>query len=229
MEDTGIDLPAGSGLQPVRARQEQDAVVSLAPVLETAPHVVFRRARLEPHEGKRKRIFNLVVLRRKVIRLGLAFLPDELCERVALVEVMGNRAHVVEELAEEVPSAFALHRRRAEQQIAAFVDKRLEQHTPAVLHPHVAEPFVVGSARSIRRARRRREPPFVDAAPMRAERVEIVGMQPEPPAGNHEGARHPARFEPENAGTRVDCVLCACASGSSLGRHRALVSRSEPV
>ena len=34
-------------------------------------------------------------------------------------------------------------------------------------------------------------------------------MQPEPPAGNHERARNPARFEPENAGARVDRVLRA--------------------
>ena len=209
--------------------EKQDAVVALAPVFEAASHVGFRRARLEPHERERKRVFNLIVLRREVIRLGLAFLPDELRERIALVQMMRNRSHVVEKLAEQIPSALALHRRRAEQQIAAFVDERLEQHARAVLRPHVAQPFVVRGPRAVRRVCRRREPALVDAAAVRAERVEIVGMQPKPPARNHERARHPARFEPENAGACVDCVLCAGACGRDLGRHVALVSRFEPV
>src|SRR5687768_17182494 len=115
MQNAGINLPAGPRLQTIRARKEEDAVVSLAPVLETAPYVLFRRARLETHERKRKRVFNLVVLRRKVVRLGLTFLPDELRERIALMHVMRDRSQVVEELAEQIPPALALHRRGSEE------------------------------------------------------------------------------------------------------------------
>ena len=41
---------------------------------------------------------------------------------------------------------------------------------------------------------------------MRAERVEIVGMQPQPPAGVHERARHPGGLEPKQPAARTDGV-----------------------
>ena len=166
VKNSGIDLPAGTWLEPVRAREKQDAVVSLAPVFEAAPHVGLRRTGLEAHERERKRIFNLVVLRRKVIRFGLALLSDQSREGVVLMEMMGNRPHVVEELAEQVPSAFALHRRVAEQQIAGFVDERLQEDAPAVCRPDVTQALVIGSAGAVRCMRRRREPTLVDAAPV---------------------------------------------------------------
>ena len=195
VENAGIDLPAGSGLEAIRARQKEDAVVPLAPVLEAAPHLVSCRARLEPHERERKGVFDLVVLRREVVRLGLALLIDELRKRITLVQVMGNRSHVVEELAEQVPSTFVLHGRRPEQEIAALVDERLEQHAGAVFRPHVAQSFVVRCPGTVRGVRRRGEPALVDAAAVCPEGVQIVGMQPEPPAGDHERARDPARLE----------------------------------
>ena len=55
-----------------------------------------------------KVVFDLVVLRRKVIRLGFALAADQLRLRVGLMHVMRNRPHVVEELAEHVPAALAI-------------------------------------------------------------------------------------------------------------------------
>ena len=42
---------------------------------------------------------------------------------------------------------------------------------------------------------------------MRAERVEVVGMEPEPPARVHEGARDPGRLEAEQAVSDAEGVL----------------------
>jgi hypothetical protein len=111
--------------------------------------------------------------------------------------------------------------RRPEQEIAALVDERLEQHAGAVLRPHVAQSFVVRCPGTVRCVRRRREPALVDAAAVRPERVQIVGMQPEPPAGDHERARDPARLEPQNAGAGVNCVPGRAPWRRCLGRHHA--------
>ena len=63
---------------------------------------------LEAHERVREVVVDLVVLRRKVVGLGLAAAADPLGVLVALVHVMRNRPQVVEELAEQVPAALAL-------------------------------------------------------------------------------------------------------------------------
>jgi hypothetical protein len=44
-----------------------------------------------------------------------------------------------------------------------------------------------------------------------AERVQVVGMQLEPAAGDHEGARNPARLQPQDAIARADEVFYVLA------------------
>ena len=224
MKDARIDLPPRARLEPEGAREIQNAVITLVPVCETPPHVVFGGARLESHEGVGKVIVDLVVLRRKVIRFGLALLPDQRREVVALVHVMRNRAEIVEELAQQIPAAFALHHRRANQEISGFVDKRFQQNAFAIAGAHVAQPLVFGRSRAIRCVCRRREPPFVDAAAVPAERVEIVRVQLEAAAGNHEGTWHPAGFQPENAGACIDGVLAFGSIRHRIGGHGGLDS-----
>ena len=97
-----------------------------APVLEAAPDVVLRRAGLETHERVGKVVVELVVLRRKVVGLRLALPSNELRVRVALMHVMRNRTHVVEELTEDVPPSLLLHDLGAEQQVTGNVDGRLQ-------------------------------------------------------------------------------------------------------
>jgi len=87
----------------------QDAVIALVPALQAATHVLARGAGVEPHERVREIIVLEVVLRRKVIGFGLALLAHARGEFVALVQVMGNRAQVVEKLTEQVPPAVLLH------------------------------------------------------------------------------------------------------------------------
>ena len=90
-------------------------------------HILFRSAGFETHERVRKIVIDLVVLRRKVVSLGLALLPDLRRELIALMQVMRNRAHVVEKLAEEIPSAFALHHVRPQQKVSGGLNRVLQQ------------------------------------------------------------------------------------------------------
>src|SRR2546425_12641379 len=109
MQDAWIDLPAGAGTQAKRARQIQDAVVAARPLLEAAWHVRFGRTGLEAHERVRKVIERLVDLRREIVRLRFAAASDASGLLLALVHVMRDRAEVVEELAEQIPSALTRH------------------------------------------------------------------------------------------------------------------------
>jgi hypothetical protein len=102
-----------AGLEPVRAREVDDAVVALVPVRQAPPDVIFGRARFEAHERVRKIVHDLVVLRREVIRFRLALLSDERGELVVLMHVVRNGAEVVEELAQQVPAPLLLHDGRA--------------------------------------------------------------------------------------------------------------------
>ena len=89
----------------------------------------------------------------------------------------------------------------AEQQIAGAIDGVAQEEARAVRLPDVAQPLVRRCAGTVVGVRRGREPPFVDAAAIAAERVEIVGMELETAAGDHERARHPARLEAQDAGS----------------------------
>jgi hypothetical protein len=115
------------------------------------------------------------------------------------VHVVRDRAHVVEELAEQVPALLALHHRRSDQEIAGRVDGILQQKPRAVFEPHVTQALVGGGAGTVVGIGRRREPALVDAAAVAAKRVEIARVQLQPLAGDHERARHPARLEPQQA------------------------------
>ena len=105
VQNAGVDLPPAAGLQLVRARVVEDAVVALVPALQAAAHVVARGAGVEAHEGVGKIVVLEVVLRREIVGLGLALLADARGELVVLVHVVRNRAEIVEELAEQVPAA----------------------------------------------------------------------------------------------------------------------------
>ena len=101
---------------------KQDSVVALVPVLETSPHVVLGGAGLEAHEGVWEIIFGQIVLRREVVSFRLAALAHQLSLSVALVHVMRDGPHVVEEFAEQIPAALAFHHLGAQQQIARMFD-----------------------------------------------------------------------------------------------------------
>src|SRR5205807_5223410 len=97
VEDARADEPAGAGLEAIRLREIKDAVVALVPILKTLPHLRLRRAGFEAEESVRKIVAHVVVLRRKVVTLRLAFLADQLRLFLALVHMMRDRPHVVEE------------------------------------------------------------------------------------------------------------------------------------
>ena len=201
VQNPRVDLPAGPRLEPEGLGEKRDAVVAAAPALEARAHLRLRRARREPHERVREIVVSLVVLRRKVVGLRLAAPADQLRLCLALVHVVRDRAHVVEELAEQVPALLALHDGRPEQRIAGLVHRVLEEEAASVVEPYVAQAFVWWRAGSVVRVGRRREPPLVDAAAMRPARVEVVRMELQPSARDHEGAGHPAGLETENSPT----------------------------
>ena len=126
---------------------------------------------------------------------------------VALVHVMRNRPQVVEELAEQVPALVARHHGGPEQQVAGRVDGVLQQQPSPVAQPHIAQPFVGRRAGAVVGVGRRREPPFVDAAAMPAERIEVVRVQLEAASGQHERAWDPGRLEAKDARAGGDSVL----------------------
>jgi hypothetical protein len=117
-----------------------------------------------------------------------------------------NRAHVVEELAEQIPALVARHRLCAEQQVAGLFDRRFQQEARAGV-PDVTEAFIRGRARAVVRVRGGGEPALVDAAAVGAECIQIVRMQPEAASRVHERSRHPAGFEAENTVPFVEGVL----------------------
>src|SRR6266852_4351192 len=99
-------------------------------------------AGLEPHEGVWEIVFGEVVLRRKIIGLGLATLSYQTGECIVLMKMMRDGPHVVEEFAKQIPAALARHDVGAQQKIAGYVDRSLEQESIGTCGAHVAQSFV---------------------------------------------------------------------------------------
>ena len=115
VEDAGTDEPAGAGLQAIGLREVEDAVVALVPILEALADLRLGGAGFEAHEGVGEIVADVVVLRREVVRLGLALLADQLRLCRALVHVVRNRPHVVEELRVDRPLLVFLPDRLADE------------------------------------------------------------------------------------------------------------------
>ena len=197
VQDAGINQPTRARLQPIRLRQVQDPVVTLVPIFQALPHLRLRGARLKSHERVREVVPHVVVLRREVIRLRLAFLSHQLRLLGRLMHVVRNRTHVVEELRVHRPPPVLLPDRLADQRRTAVFD-RLAQREPLATHHHIRQAFVRHTA-LVRRLRRRRKPTLVDAATVRSVSVGVVRMQLQAQAGLQEGTRHPRRRQPQQA------------------------------
>jgi hypothetical protein len=156
---------------------KENSVVAFVPILETAPHVILSGAGFEPHERIGKIVFRQVVLWRKVIGLGLPALANQLGDLIALVHVMRDGAQVVEELAQQIPTALTLYHFGAEQEIAGILHSSLEKESLTAVQPDVTQALVLQRLRPIGCFGRRRKPAFINPSAMRSECVEIIGME----------------------------------------------------
>src|SRR5262249_12922217 len=149
MKDSGIDLPARAGLQAVCAGMIENAVVAFVPDFQASNHIIFCRARLESKKRVWEIVLNYVVLPGKVVRLRLAFLADLPGELLTLMHVMRDRSEIVEEFAENVPSAFARHYIGPEQIVSCYVHRVFQQEFFAIVEMHVTQAFIVSGERSV--------------------------------------------------------------------------------
>jgi len=126
-------------------------------------------------------VANVVLLRREVVALGLAFLPDQFRLLVGLVHVMGNRPHVVEELRIDRPATVLLPDVFPHNRSPTVLD-RLAQGEAFLAHHAVAQ-SLVGNAPLVGGLGCRPEPAFVDPAAVGAIGVRIVRVQFDPQSG----------------------------------------------
>ena len=77
VQDTGVDEPAGSGLQLVGLGEFEDPVVALVPVGDAVVDLLPGGAGFESHEGVGEVVAHVVVLGREVVALGFALLADQ--------------------------------------------------------------------------------------------------------------------------------------------------------
>src|ERR1700736_5680324 len=98
------------------------------------------------------------------------------------MHVMPDRAHVVEEFAQQVPSALALDHIRAQQKIARRLHSLLEKKPFPSVEPHITQPLIWQGLGTIGSFRRRAKPALIDAAAVSSECVQIIGMQLQPSA-----------------------------------------------
>ena len=209
VENARVDEPAGADLEAVGFGEIEDAVVALVPVADALFDLLLGGAGLEAHEGVGEVVADGVVLGREVVGLGFAFLADELRLGGALVHVVRDRPHVIEEFRVDGPFAVFFPDGFADDGRAAIFDG-LGEGEALVADDGVAEALVVGAA-LVGGDGGGGEPAFVDAAAVQAVGVGVIGVEFDAEAGLEEGARHPGGGEAEET-----------AGGGELGLNEAL-------
>src|ERR1051326_213459 len=198
MQDSRVDLPAGSGLELVRFGMVQNAVVAFIPALQAAAHIVARGAGFKAHERVGKIVFLEVVLRREVVGLRFRVAIDAAGIGFALMHVMRYGPKVVEELTEQVPAAALLHHVGAKEVVAGGFDRFFKKDTLAI-EIDVAETFVCGGERTVVGARGGGEPALIDASTMGSTGVEVAGVEFEAASRHEEGSGDPAGGKSDDA------------------------------
>ena len=105
VEDAGRDEPPSAWFQAIGSRKIEDPVVTFVPVFDASPDLLSGGSGFQAHERVGEVVADVVVLWREVVRLGFPFLSHELGLFGALVHVVRNGAHVVEELRVHGPLA----------------------------------------------------------------------------------------------------------------------------
>ena len=121
------------------------------------------------------------------------------------MHVVGDGAHVVEKLRVDRPPLVLAEDFRADELIAMFGDRILEQKL-LPFEQAEAEPFVP-HASFVGRFGRAREPAFVDPPSVGSECVKIIGMKFDAAARMQEAARHPSRGQAEQAFAGIESLL----------------------
>ena len=165
-------------------------VVALIPVFQALANVRLGRTRLQPHERVGEVVVAIVVLRAKVVALGLAFLPDEGRILGRLMEVVRDRAHVVKELGIDGPPLVLVPQRRSDDSTGSLGDRILQQELLAVMDDE-ALPFMPDAV-LVRGVGRAAEPAFVNSATMRPVRIPVAGSELDPLARVEENSAAPS-------------------------------------
>jgi len=172
----------------------------LSPLFQSAMHLrtwALVVPGFEAEEGVGEVVADVVVLRREIVGLGLAFLADELGLLGALVHVQGDGAHVIEELRIDRPLAILLPDGLADDGGAAL-GNGLAQGEALVAGDAIAQAFV-GDAAFVGGLGGGGEPAFVNAAAVGAVGVGVVGVELDAQAGLEERAGHPGGREAQQA------------------------------
>ena len=193
VQDAGIDEPAGAGLQLVGLGKLADLVVALVPVRDAVVDLLASGAGLEAHEGVGEVVADVVVLWREVVGLGFAFLTDEGSLLAALVHVVGDGAHVVEELGVDRPFTVFVPDVGTDDGGTAGVDGVAEGEA-FFADDDVGETLVFGAA-FVGGDGGGAEPALVDATAAEAIGVGVVGVEFDAQAGLEKGAGNPGGGE----------------------------------
>jgi hypothetical protein len=120
---------------------------------------------------------------------------------------MRDWAKVVEELAEQVPAAFALHNIRTEQKVPGDPNRIFQQKFASPGGMYIAQAFIRRGVWAIGGLCSRGKPSFVNAAAMRTKGVQVIRMKLQPAPRNHERTGNPARFQMQNTRAGMNSFL----------------------
>src|ERR1700722_19017994 len=115
MKDAWRNQPASAWLKPVGLRIVENTVVAFVPPGKTPTDVFFCRAWLKTKVSVRKIARSCIQLGREVVTFWLAFPSYQLRLLLTLVEVMGDWAKIVEELAVNRPALVGVPQRAPDQ------------------------------------------------------------------------------------------------------------------
>ena len=197
MERARGNPPPRAGFQAVRFGIVEDAVVPLVPAFETAADVFAGGSGLKAVKRMRKIVAKGVQLRREIVAFRFPLPPDQGGLFEALVQVVRDGPHVVEELAVDRPAPVLVPDCITDDRPA---ERRhgVAQRKPPPLVDNIAQPFILGGPFIVRGCGGS-EPPLVDSASMLPQGIEVIRVKFQSLARLQEGPWHPRRSQPQQS------------------------------
>ena len=131
-------------------------------------------------------------------------------DAMAQMQVVEQRNLVVEKLRIHRPAPVSAHQLVPDQIPAEYIDRLPQRELSAnvpISRKHIAHAFIGRGQRPVHGRDDRREPAFLDRAPFGAQRIIVIGVQPEAKSRTAEPAGHKNRHKAENTLTLFECLF----------------------
>src|SRR5690606_22121198 len=186
-------------------------VVTLRKVDQAFADLILSGARSYTEKGVGEITTVVVDLRWEIIRFRLAFLTDFGGVLIVVVNMMGQRSHVIKKLGIHRPTFILFPEPLTDYgafELVHYISKSHHFGLSPVFHDDHTQPFIISGKRAILCRSGRRKPPFIDPTALTAQYIIIIRMQLDATTRHAKGPGYPGRCQSQNTFSLIQGSFC---------------------